>query len=531
MLNIQEAEKQNYRDDDVHKDLYISVGDLYLTNEDIVAESLNLTESIESGNNLSFTGCVSSICKFACENIIESIEGQHITVEMSAGNGQRIPIFNGYVNDVTNPDHEEITTQVICYDDMYRVSQIDVRTWYDSLSFPMPMMNFRNALCTRLGIIQVDDYLPNDAVQIYKGIQDKNISGLQLLKYVCEINGRFGQIGRDGKFVYRHLVEATEAVYPAEDLYPADDLFPSDENALESINKAHYEKVRFENYRVSSIDKVQIVNEDGTIGASHGAGDNPFTVEKNPLTYGMSANELMNVAVNLYNTIQGLWYVPSTVDSIGLPYVECGDFVLVAARHSIVRAYVLTRTLKGIQSLKDTYRATGDKIRPIYVPSIEQKVVANSNAITNETKNRETAVRNEASARDTAIRNEASARASGDRENERLIEAETVRAKNVEATKATVDQLNATNANISNLSATVANVNSLVAQKANISELNALRATVNYINAHYVTASQVSTAVHSAMEGTVTCGTLRAGQIKIYTGQGYTDIYNIFRTK
>ena len=73
------------------------------------------------------------------------------------------------------------------------------------------------------------------------------------------------------------------------------------------------------------------------------------------------------------------------------------DFVLMSARRSIVRAYVLTRTLKGIQNLFDSYEADGDRMLPVYVPDTTTKVNANAQNITNETNRATTAERNEAS--------------------------------------------------------------------------------------------------------------------------------------
>lgn len=562
MLNITEATKQQYRNDNVHKEIEIRIpsANLTLHNEDIVSESVNLTESIESGNNLSFTGCIASVFKFSCVNLVQNIAGAYIEADIIADNTvETVPLFRGYVDEVTNPSHEEITTSVTCYDVLYKLSDTDVRAWYDGLTFPISIRNFRNSLCTRLNLTQEADYLPNDGISIQKTIDDKSISGLTLLKYICQINGRFGQINRNSVFVYRHLVEGTEALYPREDLYPDDDIYPADENALESINKAHYKKVSFEAYRVNTITKVQLVNKDGEIVARAGSGSNAFTVQNNPLLYDLATATLNGVATNLYNSVKGLWYVPATVDSIGLPYVECGDFVLVAARYSIVRAYVLNRTLKGIQSLDDRYEAKGTLNQPIYKPNIQTQVVANTSKITSEVSRAKTAesglstsISNESSRARSAesglqsnINNEASTRAN--QINAVNIRCDTLNAQdaqivNLVAQKANITDLNATNATIGNLSAQVANVNNLVANKANISDLNATNARIGNLEAtrvtaqqvqayvgsfNFVTASQVTTAVNSALQGQITCGTLRASSIQIYDGSGYTGLYTL----
>lgn len=565
MVRVTDITKAAYKSDATSKDIEVRIPDanITLTNDDILFESLELKEAIEEGDNLSFTGCIASSFKIECFNLVDdTLEGMWIEADIVAhvddpDDEETIPLFRGYIDKVTNTTHEEFTTEIRAYDALYKICNADVTSWYNGLTFPISVKNMRNSFFTRVGVIQVDDYLPNDSMTVNKTIEDKTISGAKIIKAICQINGRFGRINRAGRFEYVHLVEGTEALYPREDLFPADDVFPADENAQDQISKAYYTRISFENYQVAPITKVQLVNKEGQIVASSGSGSNVFTIENNPLIWGKTQAQLNSAALNLFNTVKGLWYVPSEVSSVGLPYVECGDFILMAARRSIVRAYVLSRILKGIQALTDDYSAPGDKKQPIYVPSVQTQIDANSQAISTETSNRISAVSAEASARTSAISSEASARASGDSANARAIQAETVRAQNVEATKATIQQLNATNAtigtlsaqvanvnnlvaqkanisdlnatnaNISNLSAQVANVNNLVAQKATITDLNAVRASVNYIAATYVTADRVTTAVNSALQGQITCGSLRTGSISIYEGSGYTSLYTI----
>ena len=555
MVRVTDTTKNAYKSDSTLKDIEVRIPDasIILTNADILADSLELKESIESGSNLTFTGCVASSFKIECFNLVdETLEGMWIEADIVAHTDnpldeETIPLFRGYIDKVTNTTHEEFTTEIRAYDALYKICNADVTSWYNGLTFPITCKNMRNSFFSHFGVAQVSDYLPNDSFSINKTIEDKVIVGAKIIRAICQLNGRYGRIGRTGKFEYVHLVEGTEALYPREDLYPDDDIYPADENALDNVGKAHYKSISFENYRVATITKVQFISKDGQIIRTAGSGTNIFTLKDNPLIWGKTSAQLASAATNLYNSIRGLWYTPAEVDCVGLPYVECGDFVLMAARRSIVRAYVLTRTLKGIQILEDSYSADGDKYQPKYVPDVQTQTNANAQAITTETANRITAVDNEASARASAISAEASARKSADTANANAIQAETVRAQNVEATKATIQQLNATNATINTLSATkanitdlnatnatvsnlnaqVANVNNLVAQKASITDLNAVRATVNYINANYVTASSVTTAVNSALQGQVTCGTLRAQNIQLYDGSGYTGLYTL----
>lgn len=529
MYSVNQTTKDAYKSDSSHKELVVRIpsANITLTNDDILEDSLELKESIENSDNLSFQGCIASSLKFECFNLVEeTLIGAWIECDITADETQTIPLFRGYISEVTNATHEEFTTEIRAYDALYKINNTDVTSWYNSLTFPMSMIAFRNSFFTRVGVTQLPDYLPNDGLTIVKGIEDKVITGDTIIKAICQINGRYGRIGRSGLFEYVHLVEGTEALYPREDLYPADDIYPAAENALDNVAKAYYSEISFENYRVSPITKVQLVIKDGSIGAVAGSGTNIFTVKNNPLIWGLSAANLNAAAANLYNSIQGLWYTPSDIKCVGLPYVECGDFVMMSARRSIIRAYVLSRTLKGIQILADSFSADGDRYQPAYIPDVQTQANANAVAITNETTRATTAERAEASTRQTQINNEASTRQSQiNAVNVRCdnLNAKDAHIENLVATKASISDLQATNANVSNLNARVANVQSLVATKANISDLNATNARVSNLEANRITVDTIDSRISrtlSSWSGTLKCGTLYVNGYK-FTGGRY----------
>lgn len=479
MYSVNTETKNAYKSDASHKEVVVRVpsADLTLTNQDIVADSLELKESIESSDNLSFQGCIAASFKIECFNLVDdTLEGKWIEVDITADNTQTIPLFRGYISEVTNATHEEFTTIIRAYDALYMINNKDVTAWYNALNFPITIVNLRNSFFRHIGVTQTPDYLPNDGITVQKTIEDKVIMGSTIIKAICQINGRFGRISRTGLFEYVHLVEGTEALYPREDLYPDNDIYPAAENALDNVSKAHYKDISFENYRVAVISKVQLINKDGQIAATYGNGNNIFTLKDNPLIWGLSQSALNAVATNLYNTIQGLWYTPAQVECVGLPYVECGDFVMMIARLSIVRAYVLSRTLKGIQALYDSFSAVGDRKQPVYVPDIQTQTNANAHNISVETTRATSAERAEANTRQTQINNEASTRQS-------QINAVNVRCDNLNARAANIENLVATKASISDLSAANARIDNLSASKANVSDLNATNANVNNLSA------------------------------------------------
>lgn len=565
MYSVNQATKDAYKSDSSHKELVVRIpsAGITLRNEDILADSLELKEAIESSDNLSFQGCIAASFKIECFNLVDdTLVGQRIEADIKADNTQTIPLFRGYISEVTNATHEEFTTTIRAYDALYNINNRNVTSWYNSLSFPITIRNFRNSFFNYVGVTQVADYLPNDGIAITKSIEDKVIVGEKIIKAICQINGRYGRIGRNGQFQYVHLVEGIEALYPREDLYPADDVYPAAENALDNVAKAYYKDISFENYRVAAITKVQLVNKDGAITTTAGSGTNIFTVQNNPLIWGLNTNTLKSVATNLYNTIQGLWYVPSSVDSVGLPYVECGDFIMMAARRSIVRAYVLKRTLKGIQILEDSFEAEGDRTQPVYIPSVQTQANANAKAITDEASTRQSQITTEANTRQSQITSEANTRQSqinseaSTRQSQinavnlrcDKLTAEDANIKNLVATKATisdlnaakaqindlyatkatVSQLSATNASVNDLYSRTANISNLVAQKANINDLNATNARVQNLEANRITVDTIDARVSSVLSswsGTLRCGTLYVNGYK-FTGGLYITTGN-----
>jgi hypothetical protein len=118
--------------------------------------------------------------------------------------------------------------------------------------------------------------------------------------------------------------------------------------------------VRFEEYTVKEIDKLQIRSEEDDIGAIVGEGSNCYVIEGNFLVFGKSASELEQIAWNAYSNIAKRPYRPYQSDEIGLPYLEVGDMKEYST-DTPIRSYMLHRTLTGIQALNDETGAEGSE--------------------------------------------------------------------------------------------------------------------------------------------------------------------------
>ena len=488
MINVSDNDKAIWRSASAKKNVVITLPNINveITNSDIVAESLELIERLESESNLSFMGCIASQFKVDLINFVQDIRDQYIEVTIIAdGCDDAIPIFKGYVDTQSNATHEDIITSITAYDPLKKVLEKDVTTWYNSLSFPITIKNMRNSFFNLVGITQQVVTLENDALSVSKTITDSTITGDEIIRAICQLNGVFGQYGRDGKFKYHKLNQVMEGLYPAEDLYPADNLYPRESNANERVLKSSYTKASYQPFKTALISKVVIVNQNGGIQGQYGnnSGDT-FYISDNKLAWGVNATQ---AARNLLSILNGIAYTPAVVNAKGFPYLECGDIITLNTNINVIETYILNRTLSGIQNLIDSYDSESDEHQKKYKISTETAISTNAqkaSSAQNSANNAQTSANN---AQTSANNAQNSANTAQNTANNAI-----TRIGRIEADYVKTNQLQAVSARVGNLEADHVSVASLNAVNAKFNNLNANNITsgtlsVNRLNANSVT--------------------------------------------
>ena len=503
MINISDAEKALYKGS-VHKTITITVPgkNITFTNTDLIKESVSLTERIETERNLSFKGCCASVFSFTVNNLVTDIRGEYIEATIQPDDGTTINLFSGYVETQSNRTFEDYQTEITAYDPLIKVLDRDVTAWYNGLSFPILVRNFRNSFFSLVGLTQESVALVNDNQTLSKTIEDKVITGGDILRWLCQINGRFGQFGRDKKFHYRQLAQAIEGLYPADDLYPSDTLYPRESNASEEVLKSVYSAISYQPFHTDWITKVSIIGKSGVIQGQAGntSGDD-FYISDNKLAWGLG--NISQAAQAILNEVQGARYTPADIDAMGLPYLECGDIILANTRRNVITTYILERTFKGIQALTDVFGSDSDQARPPYVPTVQTDVNANALAASNAQSKADSAYTNAGSAQSradsaysyagTADGHANAAQATANNAVTRIatiesnyvktqdLSAVNARIDNLSTVYATISDLNATNARVSDLSATVANFGNVYAKKATVDAIVSGNAVISAI--------------------------------------------------
>lgn len=495
--------QNQFYDDSVEKQLIIEyqVSGTTLTNAEYQTETMTITESICDEQELQFGCCNASSFEIKVLDTIENFKGKKMKVSILLA-GQDEPYQLGeYKVYSDKPTADRLYKDIVAYDAMYDILNAEVSGWYSSLTFPMTLRQFRTSFCAYVGVEQEEITLVNDDMVVEKTIDPGELPGKTVIEAICEINGCFGHIGRNGKLRYVVLEQMIEGLYPADDRYPSDDLYPADPMGTTEVSRSHYISCQYEDFIVQHIDKLQIRQEENDIGAISGAGNNCYIIEDNFLVYGKSAADLQSIADNVLSVIGVVWYRPAQVEARGNPCLEVGDGILLHTTRETIYTYILQRTLKGIQALRDSYTAEGEEYRTGQVNGLQKQIIqlkGKSNVLTRtveETRLELRDVNQNLSAQISINAKQILTKVSKDNivsEINQTAESIKIKAERIDLVGVVnADELVSKYATIETLNVTKLELNNLIATKATIDSLNAVNARLSSVEANYISAGTV----------------------------------------
>lgn len=365
MLDVTTTQVEEYLGNSVHKSLKVYFPQDVSTpiNKSYVhEESMSLKESILEGKNVEFVGCISSEFSIKLSNILFQPKGKKIVVTIETDDTDEIPLFQGIVDSVKMEGEKGVKT-IKAYDVLYTVGQKDIAEWYQGLTFPITVKNFRDSLFEYIGIEQEEASLPNDSITISKQYDPKTLKCLVVLKSICQFNGCFGIINREGNFEYRFIQQIENNAYTPDVEFP------------------FYKKCMHQDYNVKMFERVQIRDNEKDVGITVGTGrySNKYIVQNNMLAYKLSDSVKSTVATNILGVVGNHPFVPFSSDTNGLPFIECGDVVkfpwvnrgTVDTQNTFV---VMNREIKGIQALRDVYEADGQEEASEFITDLNANI-------------------------------------------------------------------------------------------------------------------------------------------------------------
>lgn len=355
--------------DNIEKQLNISFTGGSITNTNIRAEEFELEEDLCTGNEIVFGESNANKVTFVVGYYEKSIANKNITITITPSGGTAFQL--GVYKVLSDyPTADKKFRKIIAYDVLYEILKADVRAWYDTVLPPgssttITLKQFRDSFFNYFSLTQETASLPNDNMTVTRTINPSSITGKTVLKAILEINACFGKIGRDGKFKYVSLEKPTSGLFPRTTLYPSTTLYPQKRGFAREENRRVYNKLSYQEYETKVIDCLMVLDERGDVKSTIGnTSTNVYLVKDNFLVFGKTQQEVNSIATNMFANITDRFYRPCEIDTIGNPCLEVGDGINVTTIDGVlVNTYILRRKLKGIQSLKDNYKADGLEYR------------------------------------------------------------------------------------------------------------------------------------------------------------------------
>lgn len=416
MLKVWNKVKSAYFDESENKHLVVTFPeiDLTLKHSQIRKESMEIKEAILDQESIEFVGCISSQFKLQISSIKKKLKGKKVEVSIytDSTSDKPVKLFSGIVDSDERTGNKR-SKEIIAYDMMYSLADEDVTSWfrtqvaYLKMGKKLTIKKFRNDLFEFLGITQKKRTLANDSFSIKQLVnmvdkddgedadeeEQEKIYALDLIKAICQINGVFGIINRNGEMDYRRLgvEDEDDGAYPGVDpddktngLYlPFVPGIGVTDIITDSTFYPSYKSVTYEDYDVHGITKVYVrQSEDTKAGYAGSDKKYKYIVQGNRFTLGTTKEEKSEIATAILNKVQGVTYTPFSAECTGLPYLEVGDpvqFYVYDFEESdkqkkdvfvLKSFYVLSRTLKGIQSLTDTLTAQGEEKQRRFVSDL-----------------------------------------------------------------------------------------------------------------------------------------------------------------
>ena len=416
MLKVWNKVKSAYFDESENKHLIVTFPEINLTlnRSQIRKETMEIKEAILDQESIEFVGCIASQFKLQISSIKKKLKGKKIEVSIytDSTSDKPVKLFSGIVDSDERTGNKR-SKEIKAYDMMYSLADTDVTTWFKTqvaylkMGKKLTVKKFRNELFAFIGLAQKKRTLANDSFSIKQLVnlvgtedeeeadeeEEEKIYALDLIKAICQINGVFGVINRNGEMDYRRLgvEDEDDGAYPGVDpddktngLYlPFVPGIGVTDIITDSTFYPSYKSVTYEDYDVHGITKVYVrQSEDTKAGYAGSDKKYKYIVQGNRFTLGTTKEEKREIATAILNKVQGVTYTPFTAECTGLPFLEVGDPVQIYVYDFeqsdkqkkdvfvLKSFYVLSRTLKGIQSLTDTLTAQGEEKQRRFVSDL-----------------------------------------------------------------------------------------------------------------------------------------------------------------
>lgn len=378
MIPVSSKIKAAFQSDSMFKTYYLvflnsDLGIIRIDNTGLSSDGITLTEPMCSEEQLHYGRCEAATFEFEMKYVATSLVGQIFDVYLVLGDyfdEEDIFTVGRYIVDTEDVENDRSVKTVTAFDIMYVLNHLDITYWMYQLNFPITIKNFRDSLFEYVGQEQVEVELINDNAVLYQNPLDNqtDISFEAIMTGLCEVNGVFGHINREGKFDYKSLTAVdSEETYPGKATYPGSDLFPKSMRGKNYFINPHLivSDISWSNYMCKTVDIVQARNSAGKVVLEYQlpnktTNTNIYVIQNNWIIDAFENATLNEVIRNFAEFISKITYMPVDANvKMDLSF-EVGDAItLTSTDGTRIPTFIFSRTMTGIVSAFDNFVATG----------------------------------------------------------------------------------------------------------------------------------------------------------------------------
>ena len=242
--------------------------------------------------------------------------------------------------------------KVTAYDTMSKLDA-DFSGWLraNQAQFPKTIWQLVQLACQRAGVTLASSSLPINGSYSVQAFYADDLTCRQIISWAAEAAGCYAHMNTDGKLQFLTYSDkrSTAKITP---------------DGASNSTAYYADSLRYEDYTVKAIEKVQIRQSDSDVGVIYPdstTATNTYAVQGNLLlTTGTEAN-LKTVAQNLYNVLKSVTYTPCKVVVPSGSGLACGQIVHVKdARGREFDTYLMSAT---ISSGKVSFESVGSASR------------------------------------------------------------------------------------------------------------------------------------------------------------------------
>ena len=324
---------------------------VHITPDELIQESMEIIESLFSSESLKFGSCESSSLKISVlPEVIEKIgttKGKVLDIAYVYDDGDTehlVQCRRFYIDTATYSD-DKSQAEIVAYDKLYKLVNMDVTDWYNSVKFPIPLKYLVQSFFTHFELEYYSTVeLPTNII-----IQKSEVTKLLGGTFLSSLAEFFGG------FIHERYVESVKKYCTC--------LITLDQTATD-ISSVPVYTFYPQDEMVQQINSIYVADSDGDIGGTYTksgtTGDNQYKIIDNFLSYGQKEDQKNAVAkmCGKYTCDIDMTYTPvKTLEMLGSLGVEVGDKL----KLNDTVFYVTKKTTKGCVSLTDTVECVGTK--------------------------------------------------------------------------------------------------------------------------------------------------------------------------